>query len=115
MSSSDAAPLPRREFARVLAAGFSGCVVGSAGMAAVDAQDQPAEPRPKPPSPSALVLAQLVTDCPSEHWNEETLGHLLAEVRADIARGKLLKSVPLTNADEPGPIFAAYRAPAGGR
>jgi len=106
---ADSSPLPRREFGRTLAAGVSGVVIGAAAPTVV-AQDPPAE-KPKPPSVAALIHAQIVADCPSEHWDDATLELLMGDVRGDIARGRTLKSVPLTNADEPGPIFAAYRAP----
>lgn len=101
--------LPRREFARVVAAGASGFALGTQAPTTSQAQDPPKPPTP--PSPAALILAQIVADCPSEHWNDETLAGLMGDVRGDIARGKTLRAVPLTNADEPGPLFAAYRRP----
>uniref|UniRef100_A0A7C2JZB2 Uncharacterized protein n=1 Tax=Schlesneria paludicola TaxID=360056 RepID=A0A7C2JZB2_9PLAN len=114
MTGSDAPPLPRREFARALAVGVSGCALGLAGHPNAVAQEPPAE-KPKLPTVPELILTQIVVDYPGEHWNEDTLGSVLGDVRADLARGRLLKSVPLTNGDEPGPIFAAYRAPVQGQ
>jgi hypothetical protein len=108
MTSSNPPPLPRREFARVLAAGVSGCALGLSGSTEAAAQE--AEEKPKLPSVPALILAQIVSECPGDHWTEETLDSVLGDIRGDLSRGRLLKSVPLTNADEPGPIFAAYRA-----
>jgi hypothetical protein len=105
------APLPRREFARVLAAGVSGYALRTAETAAAQ---EPAKPPVLVPPPEALILTQIVADCPSEHWNEDTLASVLGDIRGDIARGKTLRSVPLINADEPGPMFAAYRSPAKG-
>lgn len=105
----DPVPLPRREFARTLAAGVSGYALGTTG--AVAAQE-PEKPPVAVPPPEALILTQIVADCPCEHWNEDTLASVLGDIRGDLARGKTLRSVPLTNADEPGPLFAAYRSPA---
>lgn len=109
MSYPESDPLPRREFARMVASGIGGLTLGTS-TAPVVAQEPPAEP-PKPPSVPTLILAQIVTDCPSEHWNDDTLGSLMGDIRGDLARGKSLRSVPLSNADEPGPVFAAYRGP----
>ncbi|MDZ4689016.1 MAG: hypothetical protein SH850_28405 [Planctomycetaceae bacterium] len=108
----DAAPLPRREFGRLLTAGIGGVALGMSGETHLaTAQEPPVAEKPKPPSMAALIHAQIVADCPSEHWDDATLESLMGDIRGDLARGRTLKTVPLTNADEPGPIFAAYRTP----
>jgi len=104
------ATLHRRDFARQLTAGVAG---GALGFMAGSTTAQEAEPEapPHPPSLAALRLAAVMTECPGDHWTEETLSEVLGDIRADIARGKVLSEFPLHNGDDPATIFMAPAPP----
>ena len=106
----DSAHLHRRDFARHLTAGVAGGTLGYMARNTVAQDTEPGE-TPKPPSLAALRLAAVMTECPGEHWTEETIAEVLSDIRADIARGKVLSEFPLQNGDDPATIFMAPAPP----
>jgi hypothetical protein len=124
MSSSDR--LDRRQFAAQLTLGAGGLTALMIPLAAVRAAedqpkasqnekgDQPAEKQvdhvvPEAPPAEVLLLTYLTRRHPSDHYEEAAIQGIFRDIRGDVARGKQLSDFPLTNADEPAFVFAAYR------
>ena len=120
--------IDRRHFAAQLAVGASALTAAMTPLAAASAaEDQPVaeknekgdKPAEKPPDeasvppelPSAeiVLLTYLTRRHPSDHYDEAALQGIYRDIRGDVARGKQLSEFPLTNADEPAFVFAAYR------
>lgn len=93
--------LTRRRFARSVAAAAAGA------MPLAAAAQQPA-PAPLP-RPADLALQLVVTQYP-DGLQPQHLAEIRAEIERQRARSRQLLAVPLTNADEPAPVFAAWRA-----
>lgn len=91
--------LSRREFLA------SGSVAAVALPAA--AQDQP--PNEPPPAPTDVVLAQIVLEYGDKRMDDAVLKEIHGDIQRHLARSALLSSFPLSNGDEPGFTFAAYR------
>ena len=120
--------IDRRQFAAQLAVGASALTAATAPLAAASAaedkpvveknpkDDKPAEKKPDdaaapPELPSAeiVLLTYLTRRHPSDHYDEAAIQGIFRDIRGDVARGKQLSEFPLTNADEPAFVFAAYR------
>ena len=101
-------PLSRRTFAATLAAG--------AALAGDDAgEPRPPVEAPKPPLPKDLwERAGLLFEALLGEFPETRLEARRAEVTRQIAvnlyHGRVLRSAGLSNADGPGPLWAAWRA-----
>ena len=125
-------PLPnridRRHFAAQFAVGASALTAAMTPLAVTSAAedkpvaeknekgDKPAETKPDEaavppelPSAEVLLLTYLTRRHPSDHFNEATLPGIYRDIRGDVARGRQLSEYPLTNADEPAFVFAAFR------
>lgn len=72
----------------------------------------PLEPAPEPvkPKPADLLL-DLVRHLYPDRLEPNHLAVILGELQRQLARSQVLSSFPLTNADEPASVFAAYRGP----
>lgn len=103
----------RRTFAKQLAAGS--LAAGPLAVGIPLAADEPAKPQtppapqPQPPAPAELVLKLLAQFYPRP-LDEAQQAEVLRQIAEDQARSKILSSFPLTNADEPAPVFAAWRS-----
>jgi hypothetical protein len=115
--------LTRRVFARRFA---TGCI--AAGPLASAAKEVLSEPAPATPStkapedavavskaidakevePEDLILELVKREYP-KNLNEQHLTHIRREIEQQQARSRVLSAFPLTNADEPAPVFRAYR------
>lgn len=95
--------LDRRQFSRVLLAGVSGTAVGVSAASSAE----PEQPPKAPPPPEALLLAQIVSLCPGDHWDEAMLQDVLNDLRGDLARGRQLSAYPLSNSDEMALVLLA--------
>jgi hypothetical protein len=73
------------------------------------AQDKPA-PEEKRLSPADAVLLQAVVTYPDKRIDETALGEIRGDIQQHLSRSTVLSSFPLKNGDEPGFVFAAYRA-----
>lgn len=111
-------PISRRDFARNLAASAlaAGTVVGVA--AADDSKDrkagQPAVPAAEESAAAALapeehLLAVIQHLYPDKQLTPQRLEEIKVQLAGYLRRSQALSSYPLTNADEPTTLFAAYR------
>lgn len=64
---------------------------------------------PPPQSEEDLYLA-LVKQLDPQRLQPEHLKKIRDDIAAQLVRSKRLSNFPLTNADEPAPVFAAWRA-----
>lgn len=72
------------------------------------AQDKP--PEEKRPTPADAVLLQAVVTYPDKRLDETALGEIRGDIQQHLSRSAALSRFPLKNGDEPGFVFAAYRA-----
>lgn len=121
---SESGSLDRREFARRgLLGGVAFLGLQKAGVAAPpDRAEPPASadtpvnvpPETALPTEEALMLTYLVQHYPSPHYRDEgVLQGIYGDIAGDLSRGRTLGRYPLTNADEPGPGFQAWRSDLG--
>ncbi len=109
--------LDRREFTRQIMAGCGvlTLTVEPASSAEPPPPALPEDPRPEPweetPPVELLILTALVRNYPSEHYTDEVLRGMYGDIAGDLHRGKLLRTVPLTNGDEPATVFRVMRNP----
>lgn len=116
--------IDRRQFAKQLSMATGSAAFLLAGNAnltdAQAAQETPQstkeEPNQKPPPPrrpsqEVLLLNLLIARYPHEHFDEAAMKEILADLRADIGRGRILSSCGLQNSEEPAMAFRAYRGP----
>ena len=102
----------RRMFAKQIAAGS--LAAGPLAIAAPLAAEEPAKAAnstaaDQPAAPSELVLQLLAKTYPHP-LDESQRAEVLRQIEEDQARSKILSSFALTNADEPAPVFAAWRS-----
>lgn len=114
--------LTRRGFTRRLA---TGCFAAGALTTAADeaSSDPPPATNAKSPeganvaskaidskevSPEDLILELVKREHP-KNLNDEYLAQIRREIAQQQARSRVLSAFPLTNADEPAPVFRAYR------
>ena len=104
-------PVSRRRFAASLAAGAAAGSLPSAAPAG-----DPREPlvAPKPPAPKGLEAeAKLLFEVLLSRFPESRVAAKRAEITrqlwAGAYYGRVLERAGLTNADGPGPLWAAYR------
>ena len=111
--------LNRREFARV----SLGAAAVATTMASAAAQKPPrdAVEAPRPDKDDAedagreqqdLYLGLIQKRYPHPRLQGKVLAAIRRDISADLERGKVLRSYPLSNADEPGFTFSAYRSDA---
>lgn len=104
--SVDENKLPRRRFAATLAGGAA-AMASSLALAA----DDDAKPSAELASvPSAELLLELIKRSDPERLKNEHLEQLRGDLAVNLARSARLSAFPLTNADEPAPVFAAWRS-----
>lgn len=99
-----ATPINRRTFARTVAAAATPL---AAFPTAAAADDQPQESAR--PDPADLVLA-LVQEHYPHGLEPEQLARIRRHIQRQQARSAALSGFPLTNADEPAPVYFAFRA-----
>ncbi|MBI3468640.1 MAG: hypothetical protein HY000_37030 [Planctomycetes bacterium] len=99
--------MDRRQFGKTLSAliASTGLAAASQTTSAAQQADQPAQP----PSEADLFL-QVVKARWGERLSKEQLKELRKQIEQDLGGSKRLSAFPLTNADEPAPVFAAYRS-----
>ncbi|HQU45534.1 MAG TPA: hypothetical protein PK867_22165 [Pirellulales bacterium] len=103
MTPSD---IHRREFVRCLAGGAAGLTAGTAASA-----EDPLAAAPDLSSvPPIELLLELVRRIDPEQLKREHLEQLRGDLEVNLQRSARLSAFALTNADEPAPIFAAWRS-----
>lgn len=102
----------RREFAGLAAGSVLSGAALSAAEPAKSEKKKPEEPA-KPsagPLPQDLIIDLVKQQYPHERLDEAALDEVRSDVRQHLNRSKVLSSYPLTNAQEPGFVFSAWRA-----
>ncbi len=105
-------PINRRAFTKHVLTG----VIATAPVASLKADDPANDEKPepprgeaKPPAPADLVL-ELVNRLYPENLDEAKLALVHGQIEHHMSRSRVLSAFPLTNADEPAPVFAAWRS-----
>ena len=102
----------RRTFAKHLAAGAIASAPAAALSAGEPVDDNKPEPTgagPNPPAPADLLLELIKRHYPT-NLDDAKLAQIRGQIEHHMARSKVLSTFPLTNADEPAPVFTAWRA-----
>lgn len=102
----------RRTFAKQIAAGSlaAGPLAIAAPLAAEEpVKDANSSAAERPATRPELVL-QLLAQTYPHPLDDGQRAEVLRQIEEDQARSKVLSSFPLTNADEPAPVFAAWRS-----
>jgi hypothetical protein len=99
----------RREFAGRLAAGAAVPLI-AAGVGVASAKAAQKSDDSKAPSQVERMLELIRQQYPDPRLDEAGIAEIREELEAQLARSARLSAFPLTNADEPGFIFRAYRA-----
>lgn len=113
--SADDTRVDRREFGKHVAIG---AIASGIAASAANAQEPATPEKPiEPPVPMPLdaadhLLAALTLLHPLPEAPDQRAA-LLDDLRGIVGRSKALASYPFKNADEPAPIFAAWRAEEG--
>lgn len=100
--------VPRRTF---IARAASGVAVSAGGAGVVAAEEKTAASTTDLAAsrPADLLLA-LVKQLDRQRLDDEHLAQLRLDLESNLRRSALLSHFPLTNADEPAPVFRAWRA-----
>lgn len=102
----------RRTFAKQIAAGS--LAAGPLAIAAPLVADEPQKPEAAPAAeqsaPPAELVQQLLAQLFPHPLDEMQRAELVKQIAEDLARSKILSGFPLVNADEPAPVFAAWRS-----
>ncbi|MGH7137870.1 MAG: hypothetical protein ACREHD_19140, partial [Pirellulales bacterium] len=111
VSTMQTGSLPRRAFIEHAAAAATALAGAAATGAAAAAEEKPASSVESlaAANPADLLLA-LVKQLDPQRLDKEHLALLRADVELNLRRSALLSRFPLTNADEPAPVFRAWRA-----
>lgn len=112
---SSAESLHRREFARQCLGSLGAVAVTAEIAAAAPPPAMPEDPNVEPaesPPVELLLLTALVKRYPSEQYSDDVLRGIYGDIAGDVSRGKILRSVPLKNSDEPSTVFRVIRGDA---
>lgn len=104
MSESD---LNRREFAKALGIGAVTATLIEGAHVVAEAQEQ--GDKPKRPTVVDLQLEEIQKQYPHERLTDAALAQIRGDLQSQIDRSRRLSAFPLTNGDEPGFVFGAYR------
>lgn len=110
--------IDRRRFHRVLGAMSAAGLAAGLADPSLAAESNVSSPTAKPaePAPDSAKLSEvelylaLIASFDPEHLTAAHLAALRDEVAANLSASRTLSNFPLTNADEPAPVFAAWRA-----
>jgi hypothetical protein len=94
----------RRHFAATFLGGAAGISLGTAAAA-----DEPKTIERSSTSTVELLL-ELVRRIDPDRLKQEHLDQLRGDLELNLQRSKVLSAFALTNADEPAPVFAAWRS-----
>lgn len=104
---------------------FAGAVAGTSALAAISGAeaDEKAKKTKEPPKKAVaepmkadearstleLIVQIAKQEFPHEKLDAAAIEEIRSDVRNNLSRSKVLSKFPLTNADEPGFIFGAWR------
>jgi hypothetical protein len=95
---------------RSFAARLTGAAAALGGALALADEPKNAETRDLTAVASTELLVELIKRLDPERLKSEHLDLLRADLSANLQRSARLSAFPLTNADEPAPVFAAWRS-----
>lgn len=98
--------LNRREFGGQIAAGVAVPLI-AAGADTADAAQKPEAA--KPPAPVEQMLELIRQQYPDSRLDDAGIAEIREELESQVARSARLSAFRLSNADEPGFVFQAYR------
>jgi hypothetical protein len=100
-------PLNRREFTSSIALGAAAPLLagGATGAAAEPEKTETS----KLPSQVERLLELVLQQHPDKRLDEAAIAEIREELEAQVARSAQLSAFPLSNADEPGFVFRAFR------
>jgi hypothetical protein len=99
----------RREFAgRIAAAAAVPLITAGATDCPAEAAQKPDDA--KPTSPVERMLELIREQYPDRRLDDAGIAEIREELESQCARSARLSAFPLTNGDEPGFVFKAYRA-----
>jgi hypothetical protein len=98
--------IDRRDFATLLA----GAAAALTGSAAIADEPRAAQTHELTAVASTDLLLELIKRLDPERLKSEHLDLVRADLAANLERSARLSAFPLTNADEPAPVFAAWRS-----
>ncbi len=96
----------RRDFVRALALGGASAALPLSARGQEPPKDDAPKPRTEADARMDLILARYGTSL-----DEAGKKAVRAEIEMIVRRAESLRKFPLTNGDEPMPVFAPYRAP----
>lgn len=64
----------------------------------------------EPPSEAAYLLGLIMRRYADNRLDEVAVSGIVQDIYGDLARSRVLSSLPLKNSDEPGFVFKAWRA-----
>ena len=101
-------PLNRREFSRRIAAGAAAPLLaaGTSDVSTAQAQKPDAA---NPPSRVEQMLELIRQQYPDQRLDAGAIVEIREELESQVSRSARLSAFPLSNADEPGFAFRAYR------
>ena len=104
----------RRDFAKKLATGSvlaGAATVGSLNVAeGQEEQKQPPKELPKQPRTPVDAVAEWVQLAYPQKLEAQHMELIRDDIEVHLLRSVILSNFPLSNADEPGTLFAAYRS-----
>ncbi|HUY88854.1 MAG TPA: hypothetical protein VMV10_08985 [Pirellulales bacterium] len=101
-----------KSIAKRIAAGSlaAGPLALGAPLVAAEPQKSATPPAPEQPPPPAELILQLLAQFYPRPLDEAQRAEIVRQIAEDQARSKILSGFALTNADEPAPVFAAWRS-----
>lgn len=102
--------ITRREFASAVAGGSTLAAIGSCS-AEEPAKTEPTEVKKPDENRSTLELITQIAkqEFPHEKLDSAAIAEIRSDVNSNLSRSKALSAFPLTNSDEPGFLFSAWR------
>ncbi|HJT36308.1 MAG TPA: hypothetical protein VJ783_30075 [Pirellulales bacterium] len=106
--------LDRRSFTKRIVGGAVAAPIAASAITdnldAAEPVQQPASNSAPPPQREEDLYLALVKQLDPNRLQPEHLKKIRDDIVAQLARSKRLSGFPLTNADEPAPVFSAWRA-----
>lgn len=64
----------------------------------------------EPPPEAAYLLGLIMRRYPDERIDDAAVAGIVRDIYGDLSRSRIINSFPLSNSDEPGFLFRAWRA-----